>query len=156
MRLRSDVITAIFGVYFVTVVSGAILVATRTDVAWYDAPTSSADYAIYLFAYLVLLIAIPIFASMQRSAHGRSAPLNILAGPAIVAAVYVGIASMLLPGAGGMLQSNFRLNTAVILSLAYSWIGLALYFAVAVGHVLQERPVPSARPPSPEPGNGKT
>ncbi len=134
MKLRADVISAIFGIYFVTIASGSILVASGTSGAWYDAGVSSLAYGIYLITYVALLLAISLMAIALRRGKGPHPSLAMLAGPAIVAAVYAGVASILLPGIGG----NYRLNTAAILTLAYSWIGLALYLAAAIGHILQE------------------
>lgn len=34
LRIKSDVVTAIFSIYFITVVSGAILVASGTTASW--------------------------------------------------------------------------------------------------------------------------
>lgn len=133
MKLRADVISAIFGVYFVTVVSGSILVASGTSGAWYDAQVSSVAYGFYLVTYLTLLLAISLMAVTLRRGKGPHPSLAVLAGPAIAAALYAGVASILLPGFGG----NYRLNTAALLALAYSWMGVALYFAVSVSHVLQ-------------------
>lgn len=61
-------------------------------------------------------------------------------GPSIAAAMYVGIAAMLLPGVGGFLEANFVLNTAVILFLSYGWLGLILYALTSIYVV--------SRPPS--------
>lgn len=53
-------------------------------------------------------------------------------GPSIAAAMYVGIAAMLLPGVGGFLEANFVLNTSVILFLSYGWFGLILYALISI------------------------
>jgi hypothetical protein len=53
-------------------------------------------------------------------------------GPSIAAAMYVGIAAMLLPGVGGFLETNFILNTSVILFLSYGWLGLILYALLSI------------------------
>jgi hypothetical protein len=50
-----------------------------------------------------------------------------LVGPSIVAAAYVAIAAMLLPGVTGFLEANYTFNTGVILFLSYGWLGLVLY-----------------------------
>lgn len=139
LGIRSEVLTAAFVIYFATVVSGAILVASGTTGPWYDAATSFTSYAIFLLAYLVILVAIPILGAVGRRANGDNHPLTVLAGPALVAAACAGVAAIFLPAAGGFLQTNFRLNTATLLSMAYSWAGLVIYFAVAAGLVLRPK-----------------
>jgi hypothetical protein len=152
LKLRSEAISALFGLYFITIVSGSILVASGTTGPWFDVSTSFFVYGLFLVTYLILLVAIGLFGSMQRRIKGANPSLVVLAGPAIVAALYVGVASIMFPAAGGFLVTNFRMNTAAILTLSYSWLGLAFYFAAAIGHVFQQRqplPVPGtmANPP---------
>ena len=53
-------------------------------------------------------------------------------GPAVVAAVILGISGMMLPGSDGFAQSYFQLNTALILGIGYSWLGIGGYVAAAV------------------------
>ena len=138
MKFKSDVVTAVFSIYFITVVSAAILVASGTTGPWYDAQVSIIAYSLYLVTYLLILIAVVLVGARLRRARGPSPSLTVLIGPAIVAAMYVGLASMLLP-AGGFLQANFRLNTAALLAMGYSWFGLAFYFAVAVALLLRQK-----------------
>lgn len=146
MRFKSDVVTAVFSIYFITVVSGAILVASGTTAPWYDTQISLIAYSVYLVTYLIILIAVVVVGARLRPARGPSPSLTVLIGPAIVAAMYLGLASMFLP-AGGFLQANFRLNTAALLAMAYSWFGLAFYFAVAVALLLQQnRPALAPQP----------
>jgi len=63
-----------------------------------------------------------------------------LAGPAFVSVVFVALSSALLPAVTGFLIQAYELNTAVILSLSYGWLGLILYSFLSVYYVL--------RPPS--------
>jgi hypothetical protein len=67
------------------------------------------------------------------------------AGPSLYAAVYVAIAAMLLPGVAGFLQSNFALNTGVILFLSYGWFALVMYafLSIVVASRHESQPVPS-------------
>lgn len=139
LKLRAEAISALFGLYFITVASGAILVASGTPAPWFDPSTSSLVYGLFLVTYLILLVAIAIFGSIQRRTKGANPSLSILAGPAIVAALYIGVAAIMLPAAAGFLQTNFRMNTAAILTLTYSWLGLAFYFAAAIGVVFQQQ-----------------
>ena len=55
-----------------------------------------------------------------------------LAGPSIVASIYVAIGAMLLPGITGFLVSNFVLNTTAILFLSYGWFGLVTYALASI------------------------
>lgn len=148
--MRSDVVSAVFGIYFITVASGSILAASRSPGSWYDAQVSALAFGFYLVTYLALLVAISLVAIVLRRGKGAQPSLAMLAGPAIVAAVCAGVASILLPG-----TPNGTLNTAAILALAYSWLGLALYFAAAVGHVLQEERAAAGPPSSAEKGRVK-
>jgi len=137
----------VFGLYLITIASGSILVASGTTAPWFDTSTSYLVYGVFLVAYLILLVAIAVFGTMQRHVKGANPSLVILAGPALVAAVYVGVAGIMFPAAGGFLQTNFRMNTAALLTLSYSWLGLALYFAAAIGYVFQQtHTTPAAAP----------
>ena len=71
--------------------------------------------------------------------------LIALAGPSIVASIYVAIGAMLLPGITGFLETNFVLNTTAILFLSYGWFGLVLY-ALASIYAMAHPPPPRARP----------
>lgn len=62
-----------------------------------------------------------------------------LAGPLVVAALYVAIAAMMLPGVSGFLEANFVLNTFVILTLSYGWLGLILYAVASAILILRPR-----------------
>jgi hypothetical protein len=57
-----------------------------------------------------------------------------LVGPALVAGFILGLSGMMLPGADTFAQSaqNHRLNTALILGIGYSWIGVGWYIATTV------------------------
>lgn len=57
---------------------------------------------------------------------------KLIPGPLAVAVGIFGVSIVMLPGAGGMLQSLYQLNTTLILGFAYAWIGLAAYFGVSV------------------------
>ncbi len=45
----------------------------------------------------------------------------LVIGPISLAILFVGISGAMLPGVRGFLESNFRLNTALILLIGYSW-----------------------------------
>ncbi len=53
-------------------------------------------------------------------------------GPGLVAAIILGISGMMLPGSDGFAQYQFQLNTALILGIAYSWLGAGGYIAATV------------------------
>ena len=55
-----------------------------------------------------------------------------LAGPSVVASIYVAIGAMLLPAVTGFLVTNFVLNTTAILFLSYGWFGFVLYSLVSI------------------------
>jgi len=55
-----------------------------------------------------------------------------LPGPMIVAAAFMGISAAMVPATDVMLQVSHQMNTTIILGLAYSWVGLALYFASSI------------------------
>jgi len=55
-----------------------------------------------------------------------------LAGPSIVASIYVAIGAMLLPAVTGFLVTNFVLNTTAILFLSYGWFGFVLYSLASI------------------------
>src|SRR5947209_11740445 len=53
-------------------------------------------------------------------------------GPAAASAVILGVSGMMLPGADEFAQKNFMLNTALILGISYSWIGVGAYVAATI------------------------
>ena len=58
--------------------------------------------------------------------------LRSLLGPAIASAVFSGLSAAMLPGAGGMLQNYYTMNTFLILTLAYGWGGLVAYASASM------------------------
>ena len=63
-----------------------------------------------------------------------------LAGPALVAVVFVAVSSMLLAGVNTFPVTYTTLNAGVVLAISYGWLGLLLYALISVYYVL--------RPPS--------
>jgi hypothetical protein len=55
-----------------------------------------------------------------------------LAGPSIIASIFVALSAMLLPGIGGFLESNYTVNTAAILFLSYGWFFLVVYSLISI------------------------
>ncbi|MBI2867063.1 MAG: hypothetical protein HYX97_01855 [Chloroflexi bacterium] len=53
--------------------------------------------------------------------------LTTFVGPSITATVFAGISAAFLPSADGFLQTFFTLNTFMILTFAYGWVGLLAY-----------------------------
>jgi hypothetical protein len=66
----------------------------------------------------------------ERLVHRRKFLGRYLFGPALVAALILGLSGMMLPGADGFAQTYHQLNTALILGIAYSWVGVGWYVAV--------------------------
>jgi hypothetical protein len=55
-----------------------------------------------------------------------------LAGPSIIASIFVALSAMLLPGIGGFLESNYTVNTAAILFVSYGWFFLVVYALISI------------------------
>lgn len=53
-------------------------------------------------------------------------------GPALAAAVVLGVSAMMLPGIEGFSASNYVLSNALALAVAYNWLGLALYAVLSM------------------------
>ncbi len=53
-------------------------------------------------------------------------------GPCLVAAFILGISGFMLPGSDEFAQTYFQLNTALILGIGYSWLGVGGYVAATV------------------------
>lgn len=53
-------------------------------------------------------------------------------GPCVVAAIILGISGFMLPGSDEFAQTSFHLNTALILGIGYSWLGVGGYVAATV------------------------
>ena len=68
-----------------------------------------------------------------------------LAGPSFAAVAFVSLSAMLLPGVGGFLTTNFMINTAAILALSYSWLGLMVYALASIYYVLRPPSSPAPR-----------
>ena len=131
MKLGPGLLAGVFGVYFLVVAVGAWLTANGTGGAWFAAEASYWSYAMFLLTFLIVLVLAPILGAIRRGANPSGSPTRALAGPALVAALFAGIAASMLPASGGFLQANFKLNTALILMMAWSWIGLAFYWAAS-------------------------
>ena len=71
-------------------------------------------------------------AKRERLLRRRKFLGRYLLGPAIVAAMILGLSGMMLPGADGFAQYNHQLNTALILGIGYSWVGVGWYVAATV------------------------
>lgn len=67
-----------------------------------------------------------------------------MAGPIAIGVLYATISGTMLPGAGGFLMTNFRLNTTLILFLAYTWWLLLAW--LIVGLAAHSRDAPKPRP----------
>src|SRR3989442_13827590 len=60
-------------------------------------------------------------------------------GPGVVAATVLGVSGSMLLGADTFDQTNFGLNTALILGIGYSWLGIGAFMAVTVCRLLHPR-----------------
>ncbi len=71
----------------------------------------------------------------QRSevfaARRRIAPS--VAGPIVACVLFAAVAGPMLPGSEGFAARNFQLNTGAILFLAYGWVFLLAWTALAIG-----------------------
>lgn len=139
MRVAAAFISAAFGVYFITILSFAIFAAAATSGPWFGSSASFVSYAVYLVAYLIVLIALPFFGLLLRRGSETGTSLGVLIGPMLVAACFVGAAAIMLPASDGFAQANFRLNTAVILTISYSSIGVALYAVAGFAFLYAQR-----------------
>ncbi len=70
-----------------------------------------------------------LLAKLKRKRAGITA---YFAGPSLAAIGAIGLSAAMLPGSDGLLQGNPNLNTALLLGLAYSFIGIAAYVAASV------------------------
>ena len=55
-----------------------------------------------------------------------------LLGPGLAAAVILGASGMILPGSDGFAQTSYQFNTALILGIGYSWLGVGAYIAATI------------------------
>ena len=67
------------------------------------------------------------FAVLAELKRRRESVPAFMTGPALANIAVIGITAAMLPGADQMLQSNYQLNTALLIGIGYSFIGLALY-----------------------------
>lgn len=68
----------------------------------------------------------------ERLVQRRKFLGRYLIGPALVAAFILGLSGMMLPGSEGFAQYYHQLNTALILGIGYSWVGVGWYVAATV------------------------
>lgn len=72
-------------------------------------------------------------AAKKDRIRGRQKLLGrFVAGPGLVAATVLGVSGIMLLGADSFDQTNFRLNTALILGIGYSWLGIGAYIATTI------------------------
>jgi len=79
------------------------------------------------------------YAKRDRLLHRRKFLGRYLVGPATVAAFILGLSGMMLPGVDGFAQTNHHLNTALILGVGYSWVGVGWYIAATVYALVSAR-----------------
>ena len=63
----------------------------------------------------------------DRLVKKRGRVVSYFAGPTLAAIGAIGISAAMLPGSDAFLQSYFQLNTALLLGLGYSFVGIAAY-----------------------------
>lgn len=68
----------------------------------------------------------------KRLAQRRKYLPRYLIGPGVVAATILGLSGFMLPGADVFAQADHHLNTALILGIGYSWVGVGWYIALTV------------------------
>ena len=71
-------------------------------------------------------------ARRQRLLQRRKYLNRYLLGPGITAAFILGFSGIMLPGSDSFAQTFHHLNTALILGIGYSWIGVGWYIALTV------------------------
>ena len=64
---------------------------------------------------------------------------RFILGPGVVAATVLGVSGIMLLGADSFDQTNFGLNTALILGIGYSWLGIGAFIAVTVAALVGSR-----------------
>jgi hypothetical protein len=69
----------------------------------------------------------------------RAAVAAYFAGPALILIGIIGACAIVLPGADGFLQGHAQFNTALMLGIAYSYWGIALYTGLSVYAILTHR-----------------
>ncbi len=69
----------------------------------------------------------------------RDGITSYFAGPALAAIGVVGISGAMLPGSDAFLQTYFQLNTALLLGLAYTFVGIAAYVAASILLVVRSK-----------------
>lgn len=74
--------------------------------------------------------------TLERLQKRRMLIAQFFTWPALLDIVIIGISAIVLPGADGLLQSYNQLNTALLLGLAYSFPGVALYAGLSVGGIM--------------------
>jgi hypothetical protein len=90
---------------------------------------------------------VPIVEATDREIAARKTRLSqrqkllggFVAGPGLVAAVVLGLSGIMLLGSDGFDQANFALNTAVILGIGYSWLGIGAYIAATVAALVSSK-----------------
>src|SRR5213593_2853042 len=85
---------------------------------------------------------VPTFEATDREIAARRTRLiqrqkllgRFTIGPAAASAFILGVSGMMLPGSGdnGFAQAQYVLNSALILGMSYSWIGIGAYIAATV------------------------
>ena len=129
MKVTPRLLGTAFGAYFGIVAAASWFTASGTTSAWFGEETSYWSYGMFLLTFLLILGLAPILGAIRNRANPTWSPVKGLGGPAAIAALFAGIAAAMLPGSSGFLQADFRLNTTLILTMSWSWFGLAFYRA---------------------------
>ena len=80
-----------------------------------------------------------LVAQRDRMARRQKMLGRFLLGPGVVAATVLGLSGIMLPGVEGFAQTNFHLNTALILGMSYSWLGVGVYIALTIFALVSAR-----------------
>src|SRR5437660_1290817 len=103
-QLRPRVLAVGFGIYFAIIGIGSWQFAQSLPGPWYPADITRWVYTTYMLVAAIFLVG--------------------LAG--------LGLSGMMPPGADSFAQFNHHLNTALILWIGYSWVGVGWYVALTV------------------------
>jgi len=80
----------------------------------------------------------PLSRMIERAKLRREAVAAYFFGPLLLNTAIIGVSAILLPGADAFLQTYNHLNTAVLLGIAYSFWGIALYTGLSVYGILTQ------------------
>src|SRR5207245_2911309 len=136
--VRPRTLAIAFGIYFLVIAYFAWTFGKDQTDIWYPADITRWIYTTYMIVSAIFLVGLgglsanEVAARRARISARQKFLGRFVTGPGLAAATVLGISGIMLLGAEGFDQTNFQLNTQLILGIGYSWLGIGAYIATTI------------------------